>query len=89
MSDESRQTFTRTNNSREKRLVDAILVAAVGALCWILYTLNQSINTLQAIVQTQQAVVAMHDKQIDRLQIRQDSLEGKITRGGPDALNQQ
>jgi hypothetical protein len=82
-------TYTRLGNSREKKLVDAILVAAVGGLCWILYTLNQSINTLQAIVQTQQAIVAMHEKQLDRMTVRQDSLEGKIMRGGPDAPDKQ
>lgn len=70
---------TRTNGgSREKRLIDAILVAAILALTGTVYTQGQSIAVLRAM---QDALQRQFDKDVARLDKRQDTLEGHITRG--------
>lgn len=57
------------DGGREKRLVDAILVAAIGALGWALWNLNATVAVLQSANTYQ-----------DR---RLDQLEGKSFRGAP------
>lgn len=63
----SDKSIRREGGSREKRLIDAILVIAVGALAGALWTLNATVATLNG-------VTSQHEKRLD-------TLEGKTFRG--------
>jgi len=82
-------TYTRNGNSREKRIVDALLIAAATGIMWQIFQIKDTQAIQQASIASLQSLVQMQQKQIDRGEVRQDSLEGKITRGGPDALDKQ
>lgn len=81
-----RRGDTATRNSGDsngmyKRILEALIVAAVLALAGAFWNLQQSSILL---AERQDAM----RRDIDRIERRQDSLEGKITRGEPDASHQ-
>ncbi len=61
---------------------NALLIAAIVGCAGSWWTFGQSIAVLKSVQEFQQ-------RQIDKIEQRQNSLEGRITRGGPDALDQQ
>lgn len=65
-----------------KRILEALIVASTIALIAAVWNLTQTATLLQASQNSLR-------RDLDRVERRQDSLEGKITRGGPDALDQQ
>lgn len=67
-----------------KRVLEALIVAATIALVVAVWNVTQTITLVQAAQDSQR-------RDIDRIERRQDALEGKITRGSPEvdsALNQ-
>lgn len=68
------------SNGMYKRILEALIVLAVAALIGAVWNLTQTATLLQS---TQDAM----RRDIERIERRQDSLEGKITRGGPDGLS--
>ena len=65
---------TRTDNGREKRLVDQVLIAAVLALVAALWVLNRSVAVLQTSDDYQ-------NRRIDELRSDVKTLEGRNLRG--------
>lgn len=79
---------TRTGNGDSgmyRRILEALIVVTVVALVTAVWNLTQTVALLQA---SQAALETSTRRDIDRLERRQDSLEGKLVRGGPDALDQ-
>lgn len=73
---------SRTDGGGNKRIQEALIIAAIIALIGAVWTLRESVAVLRTAQDFQQ-------RQIDRLDRRQDTLEGRIVRGGPDAIDQQ
>lgn len=69
------------NDGMHKRILEALITAAVIALIVAVWNMTQTVALLQAAQDSQR-------RDIDRLERRQDSLEGKITRGETNALDQ-
>jgi len=74
------------NGYLPKGVQDTLLVAAILGLVGAWWNFGKSIAVLQAAQEFQQRQI---DREVSRLDKRQDTLEGKITRGGPDAPDQQ
>jgi hypothetical protein len=70
------------SGSSGRRIQEALVIAAIIALIGSVWNLSQTMAVLKASQDFQQ-------RQLDRVQTRQDALEGRITRGGPHALDQQ
>ncbi len=69
-----------------KSIQEALIIAALFGLVGAWWTFGKSIAVLQSVTESQQ-------RQLDKLDRRQDTLEGRIVRGhiagGPDAPDQQ
>lgn len=70
------------NDGAPSRVVEALIVSAIIALAASVWNLAKTTAVLSVAQQYQQ-------KQIDKIDRRQDTLEGRITRGEPDALDKQ
>lgn len=70
------------NNGSARRILEGLIVAAILGLCASVWLLRETV----AVVQVSQEFM---QRQVDKIERRQDSLEGKITRGGSDAPDQQ
>ncbi len=74
-------TFIRkSGDGGYKRIQEALVIAAILALIGAVWNLTQTAATLQTAQQYQQ-------REIDRLDRRQDTLEGKLTRGDEGVLS--
>jgi hypothetical protein len=65
-----------------RRVLEGLICVAVISLVAAVWTLMQSVAILQTAQDAQR-------RDIDRLERRADTLEGRNLRGGPDALDQQ
>jgi hypothetical protein len=65
-----------------KSIQEALIIAALFGLVGAWWTFGKAIAVLQTMQESQQ-------RQIDKIDRRQDTLEGRIARGGPDAIDQQ
>jgi hypothetical protein len=64
-----------------RRILEGLIGVAVISLVAAVWNLAQSVAILQTAQESQR-------RDIDRLERRADSLEGRNLRGGPDALDQ-
>jgi hypothetical protein len=65
-----------------RRILEGLIGVAVISLVAAVWNLTQSVAILQTAQESQR-------RDIDRLERRADTLEGRNLRGGPDALDQQ
>ena len=63
-----------------KRILEALIVSAVIALVVAVWNVTQTVTLLQAAQESQR-------RDLDRVERRLDTLEGRNMRGGPDALD--
>lgn len=76
-------TYMRNGGSWiPKGIQDALIIASILGLAASVWNWKESIAVLRTTQEFQQ-------RQMDRIERRQDTLEGRITRGGPNAPNQQ
>jgi hypothetical protein len=76
----------KSGDGMHKRILEALIVAAILALIAAVWQLTKTSAVHQASIDAQR-------RDFDRMERRQDMLEGKLTRGhalgGTDALDQQ
>jgi hypothetical protein len=79
-----RAKYERNTNDQgsSKRILEGLIVIAIVSLIAAVWNLTQTVTLLSAAQESQR-------REIDRMERRQDSLEGKLTRGDTNALDKQ